>query len=86
MRCIQRAGCDWCNDLRYIEPANFIGLSDDEDEEIKQILEDAIKNKKFITHFHDEEGNFWFGGVDKCPVCGYEFTEEDYDSYQDDDD
>jgi len=86
MRCIQKAGCEWCNDLRNIEPANFIGLGDGASEKSKQILEDAIKNKNFITHFHDEEGNFWVGVVDKCPVCGYEFTEEDYDSYQDDDD
>ena len=66
-------GCDFCNDLRNIEPASYIGGGD---EEFKKWIEKAREEKKFILDLGDE-----FAIVDKCPKCGYEFTEEDYDSY-----
>ena len=70
-------GCDFCNDLRNIEPAKYIGCNDNE---IKKLIDKAKEEKKFMCHYKTEEGTyFWI--VDKCPVCGYEFTEEDYDSY-----
>lgn len=74
---MKQCGCDFCNDLRNIEPANYISGGD---EEIQEFLKRAREKKQFIHHYH------MFGGmvlriVDKCPVCGYQFTEEDYASY-----
>lgn len=73
MKSIQ-CGCDFCNDMRYIEPAGFISLVDDE--EAEQFFKDAHKRKKFVLETEEA-----FYEVDECPRCGYKFTEEDYDSY-----
>lgn len=70
-------GCNFCNDLRNIEPAKYIGGGDDE---LKKFCKEADYEKKFIYHFRDGE-NMHFVIIDKCPECEYEFTEEDYDSY-----
>lgn len=66
-------GCDFCNDLRNIEPAKYINSGD---EEFREWIKKAKEKKKFILDLGDE-----FAIVDKCPMCRYEFTEEDYDSY-----
>ena len=66
-------GCEFCRDLRNIQPASFIGGGD---EEFRKWIEEARKHKKFILNLRDK-----FVVVDECPMCGYEFTEEDYDSY-----
>lgn len=70
-------GCDFCNDLRNIEPAKYIGGGD---EGLREFIEKAMKDKRFIYHYHKDDG-IMFIVVECCPVCGYEFTEEDYDSY-----
>ena len=70
-------GCDYCNDLKHVEPANYIGSGD---KELKVFIAKARENKKFISIKRNDEGVF-FEIVDKCPMCGHEFTEEDYDSY-----
>ena len=67
-------GCDFCTDLRNIEPAKYIGGGDNE---FKEWIRKAREQKKFILDLEDE-----FVIVDKCPVCGYEFIEADYDSYR----
>ena len=73
-------GCDYCNDLRCIEPAKYVWCDDEETQ--AQILE-ARDNKQFIGHFYEDglpsEDYIMIG----CPECGYVFTEEDYDSYWD---
>ena len=66
-------GCDFCTDLRNIEPAKYI---DGGNEEFKEWIKKARENKKFILDLGDS-----FIIVDECPMCGYEFTEKDYDSY-----
>ena len=66
-------GCKFCNDLRNIEPASDISGDDDN---FKKWINKAIEKKKFILVLKDK-----FVIVDKCPKCGYGFTEEDYDSY-----
>lgn len=66
-------GCDFCTDLRNIEPAKYIGGGD---EEFEKWIAKAREKKKFILDTKDE-----FIVVDECPVCGYRFTEEDYDNY-----
>ena len=66
-------GCEFCNDLRNIEPAKYI---DSGDEEFKEWIKKAREQKKFVLELEDS-----FTIIDKCPECGYEFTEEDYDSY-----
>lgn len=70
-------GCIFCNDLRNIEPAKYI---DGDDEGLRNFLKEANNKKQFIYHFRDGE-NTVFVKIYKCPECGYEFTEEDYDSY-----
>lgn len=74
---MKSCGCDFCNDLRNIEPAKYIGGGD---EEAQKFLKEADDKKQFICHFIDGE-EMIFEIVDKCPKCGYEFTEEDYESY-----
>ena len=69
--------CDFCNDMRNIEPASYIG---DGDDEFKAFIKNAKNNKKFVYHYDVDEGTM-FEVVDKCHMCGYKFTEEDYDSY-----
>lgn len=66
-------GCEFCNDLRNIQPASYIGGGD---KEFKEWIMKAREQKKFIWDLGDE-----FAVVDKCPKCEYEFAEEDYDSY-----
>lgn len=69
-------GCDFCNDLRYIEPASYVGCQDDAGQELKDFINKAREEKKFLRHY--DSG---IGIIEKCPKCGYVFTEEDYDSY-----
>ena len=70
---MKSCGCDFCNDLRNIEPAKYIGGGD---EEFKEWIEKEKKQKNFILDLGDK-----FAIIDRCPECGYKFTEEDYDSY-----
>ena len=70
---MKECGCGFCTDLRNIEPAKYIGGGD---EEFKEWIGKAREQKKFILDLGDK-----FAIVDECPMCGYKFTEEDYDSY-----
>lgn len=72
-------GCEFCNDLVHIEPASYFGY-DKTNEKEKNFFEKAIKDKKFIWIDYTDSGKTYYA-VDKCPVCGHIFTEEDYDSY-----
>lgn len=75
---MKACGCDFCNNLINIEPAKYISGGSDE---IQNFLKKAKEDKKFILW--EKEGNdCYLTIVDKCPVCGYEFSEEDYDSYE----
>lgn len=65
--------CDFCTDLRNIEPAKYI---DGGNEEFQKWIANAREKKKFILSTKNK-----FIVVDKCPICGYMFTEEDYDNY-----
>ena len=67
-------GCEFCNDLRNIEPAKYIGGGNDE---FKKWINKAREQKKFVLDLGDK-----FTIVDECPMCGYKFTEEDYDNYE----
>lgn len=55
-------GCDFCNDLRNIEPAKYIGGGD---EEFKKWIKEARKKKKFILDLSDR-----LVMIDKCPFVG----------------
>ena len=68
--------CKFCTDLRNIEPASYISASGGDPD----WLLEAKKHKQFVYHYWDN-GNQYFVVVDKCPVCGHIFTEDDYDSY-----
>ena len=79
---MKSCGCEYCNDLRFITPAKYIGVSNlPKDDKDRIFIEEAAKNKKFIWDTFDENDDRIFVIVDKCPLCGYEFDEEDYDSY-----
>jgi hypothetical protein len=70
---MKSCGCDFCNDWRNVEPAKYIGSNS---KALQEWLEKADEEKKFVLLCANG-----FAIVDKCPKCGYEFTEEDYDSY-----
>ena len=72
---MKKCKCDFCTDLRNIEPAKYISGGSDE---FKEWISKAKEQKKFILDLGDK-----FAIVDECPMCGYKFTEEDYDSYED---
>lgn len=74
---MKSCGCMFCNDLRNIEPAKYIGGGD---KELQDFCKEADIKKQFIYHYKDGE-YMVFAIVNKCPECGYEFTEEDYNSY-----
>lgn len=72
-------GCSFCNDLRNIKPAMYIGV-ESSDQKLKDFIQQAKSKKQFIYQYHTNDG--WvFEVINQCPVCGYQFTEEDYDSY-----
>lgn len=75
---MKSCGCNFCNDLRNIQPAKYIGLNPKEDysEEVLNFFKRTKENKSFLLFTPD---NIYV--INKCPECGYEFTEEDYDSY-----
>ena len=62
--------CDFCSDLRNIEPAKDI---DSTNEDFQKWILKAREKKKFILKTKEK-----FYIVDECPVCGYKFTDEDY--------
>lgn len=74
---MKQCGCDFCNDLRNIEPAKYIGGGDDE---LQEFIRNACEKKRFIHHYPVEDGTM-FEIILECPACGYIFTSEDYDSY-----
>ena len=56
-------GCEFCTDLRNIQPAKYL---DGGDEEFQKRIKEARKHKKFILELSDK-----FVIVDECPKCGY---------------
>lgn len=72
-----KCGCDFCSDMRNVEPARYIATND---KEISEFLKEADSQKKFIYHWH-EGIEIVFAMIDECPVCGHKFTEEEYVSY-----
>lgn len=68
-------GCEFCTDLRNIQPAKYIGYHKGI-KEVAEFFEKAKAEKKFILETENA-----FEIVDKCPKCGHVFTEKDYDKY-----
>ena len=54
---MKKNGCDFCNDLRNVEPAKYIHS---EDKGLQEFLEKADKNKKFITILHKQDETILF--------------------------
>lgn len=54
----KQCGCDFCNDLRNIQPAKYIGGGD---EEFEKWIEEAKDAKQFILILDD---GFYI--IDKC--------------------
>lgn len=71
-------GCSYCQDLRNIEPASYVSS---DDKNLKELIMKARAEKKFLHHF-SVDGEKYIQVVDQCPVCGYQFTPEDYASYE----
>ena len=72
----KNGGCDFCKEIVNIEPAKSVAC-DGTDKEQVEFLEKAKREKKFLWFTNE-----YVAIVDKCPVCGHEFTEEDYDNYE----
>ena len=72
--------CAFCSDLRNIEPAHSLWLGDEEGN-IEGWLQEARDNKNFVHVGNVVADSISFTVIDKCPVCGYVFTEEDYDQF-----
>lgn len=70
---MKSCGCEFCNDLRNIEPAKYISGGD---EDFQKWITKARDKKKFILETENE-----LKIVNRCPKCGYKFTSEDYDNY-----
>lgn len=66
--------CDFCEDLRNIEPASYLGGGD---EEFQSWIREMRKKKAFIWVRSADDG-YELSAVEKCPVCGHVFTEEEY--------
>lgn len=71
--------CEWCSDLRNVEPAGYVGCGDPE---ARAWLKEQHKQKHFLTFK-------WVEGAEhpipfvilECPYCHHKFTEKDYDDY-----
>lgn len=68
--------CDFCNDLRNIEPASYLGGGD---AEFQEWIKEKRKKKAFIMYHNIDDEFVELIVVEKCPVCGHVFTEEEYD-------
>lgn len=71
-------GCDYCHDLRNIEPASYVSS---DDPELRKFIYKARAEKRFLHHF-TVDGEKYMQAIDSCPICGYRFTVEDYTSYE----
>ena len=72
--------CKYCEDLRYIEPAKYIGMSGGDDPDW---LKKAKQEKKFLEAVYDEHRHLTgFYVVNECPICGQALTPELYDEYE----
>ena len=69
--------CGYCSDWRCVAPAYSIDFRGSDDE-LGVWLAKAQKEKKFVSQWLIH-GVAHFAIVEKCPECGYEFTERDYD-------
>lgn len=73
--------CDWCEDLRHIEPAKYISFTG---EDPKWLVE-AKERKAFLSFVKEDDGSTTWYEIIKCPYCGQQFegNEELYDKYYD---
>lgn len=73
--------CEWCNDLRNVEPAKYIGFAGGNDPDW---LIDAKKRKAFLYFQKEADGSTTWYELINCPYCGQQFegNEELYDSYE----
>jgi hypothetical protein len=67
-------GCDFCSNWQNIEPAKYIAIAGNT--ELERCTQQANMDKKFFLLTPSG-----FVPVEKCPICGYIFTTEDYDNY-----
>ena len=68
--------CDYCEDDRFIEPAGNIHSNDSD---TNDILKQCHEEKKFFRIHYLNGIVDSLEVVDRCPICGHLFTEEDYD-------
>lgn len=79
---MQSYGCEFCNDLINVQPAKYVAVVNNDnspvatDDEVRKFLEKAKEEKRFLMFEGDN-----IHVVNKCPACGYVFSEKDYDSY-----
>lgn len=70
--------CEWCKDLRNVEPACYIGAKGPK---LKAWLEEHHRLKHFICIDYSNPDVPCLFHIQQCPVCHHVFTEEDYEEY-----
>lgn len=70
--------CNFCTNLLNISPAK---LFTDSVNGYSELIKDAKKHNEWILKLFDGHANV-YSITDRCPVCGYVFTTEDYDNYE----
>lgn len=73
--------CEWCSDLRNLQPAKYIGVKDEEARKWLE-MQHEMKHFIYIDDRSDPEVVHMFA-VLQCPKCNHVFTTEDYDEYMD---
>ena len=74
-------GCDYCTDLRFIEPAKDVYV-DDGKGNLVNWLKEAREKKRFIEAVFKDGVVYGFYVIDCCPKCFYKFTESDYNKFE----
>lgn len=71
--------CEWCSDLRNVEPAKYISACGEDPDWLVQ----AKKNKLFLSFERNDDGTTSYYNILKCPYCGLKFegNTQLYDSY-----
>ena len=64
--------CDFCDDLRNVEPARYISMSDGNDPDW---LKEAKEKHWMLYHWYEND-EYHFVHIWKCPYCGRDLSDD----------